>query len=160
MPDNDKLTPADPRDLAGSIALALTSGSRLARVQSAEVLATVVAERIVSELDRAGFVVMKRPPEVGGAALGRDIQAKLSPIHDSRPHHARVGLDPELPFKGDRTNGQEARESGRWPNEVLAPQWIVLSMTRGTRFSPPLGEDESSECEPVPARRLFGHEPE
>ena len=71
MPDNDKLTPADPRDLAVSIALALTSGSRLARVQSAEVLATVVAERIVSELDRAGFVVMKRPPDVGGAALGR-----------------------------------------------------------------------------------------
>jgi len=70
MPDNDKLTPADPRDLAVSIALALTSGSRLARVQSAEVLATVVAERIVSELDRAGFVVMKRPPDVGGAVLG------------------------------------------------------------------------------------------
>ena len=71
MRDNDKLTPADPRDLAVSIALALTSGSRLARVQSAEALATVVAERLVSELDRAGFVVMKRPPDFGGAVLGR-----------------------------------------------------------------------------------------
>jgi hypothetical protein len=57
-----------------SIALALTSGSRLARVQSAEVLATVVAERIVEELGRAGFVVMKRPPEIGGAALGRGFE--------------------------------------------------------------------------------------
>lgn len=52
MPDNDKLTPADSGDLVVSIALALTSGSRLARVQSAEVLATVVAERIVEELIR------------------------------------------------------------------------------------------------------------
>jgi hypothetical protein len=37
-------------------------------------------------------------------------------------------IDPELPFKGDCTNGREARESGRWPNEVLAPERIVLSM--------------------------------
>jgi hypothetical protein len=43
---------------------------RLARVQSAEVLATVVAERIVEELGRAGFVVMKRPPEIGGGRWG------------------------------------------------------------------------------------------
>ncbi len=40
------------------------------------------------------------------------------------------GLDPELPFKGQRTNGREARESGRWPKAVLAPQRIVLSMAR------------------------------
>ena len=39
-------------------------------------------------------------------------------------------LDPELPFKGDRTNGREAGESGRRPNAVLAPQRIVLSMAR------------------------------
>jgi hypothetical protein len=31
MPDADKLMPADRRDLAISIALALTSGSRLAK---------------------------------------------------------------------------------------------------------------------------------
>jgi hypothetical protein len=74
MPDADKLMPADPRDLAISIALALTSGSRLAKVQSAEVLATVVAERVVEQLERSGFVVMKRPPEVGGAALGRGFE--------------------------------------------------------------------------------------
>jgi hypothetical protein len=43
---DDKLTPADPRDLAISIALALTSDSRLAKAQAAEAMANVVAERI------------------------------------------------------------------------------------------------------------------
>jgi hypothetical protein len=56
--------------------------------------------------------------------------------------------------------GGKREKTGRWPNAVLAPQRIVLSMARGTRFSPPWGEDESSECEPVRARRFFGHEPE
>jgi hypothetical protein len=44
---DDKLTPADPRELAMSIALALTSDSRLAKAQAAEAMANVVAERIV-----------------------------------------------------------------------------------------------------------------
>ena len=39
-------------------------------------------------------------------------------------------IDPELPFKGQRTNGREARESGRRPNAVVAPQRIALSMAR------------------------------
>jgi hypothetical protein len=49
MPGTDKLTPGDPRDLAISIALALTSGSRLAK-QSAEVLPRIVAERVQGRL--------------------------------------------------------------------------------------------------------------
>jgi hypothetical protein len=71
---DDKLTPADPRDLAISIAMALTSDSRLAKAQAAEAMANVVAERIVRQLGRAGFVVMKKPPQVGGAALGRGFE--------------------------------------------------------------------------------------
>ena len=43
----------------------------MAKGQSAEVLATVVAERIVAELARAGFVVIKRPLGVGGDTLAR-----------------------------------------------------------------------------------------
>jgi hypothetical protein len=35
-----------------------------------------------------------------------------------------------LPFKGQRTNGREARESGPWLKAVPAPQRIVLSMAR------------------------------
>jgi hypothetical protein len=40
--------------LAISIALALTSDSRLAKTQAAEAMANVVAERIVRQLERAG----------------------------------------------------------------------------------------------------------
>jgi hypothetical protein len=43
----DKLAPADRRDLAVSIAFALTGGSRRAKGQSADVLARIVAERVV-----------------------------------------------------------------------------------------------------------------
>jgi len=32
-------------------------------------MAKIVAKRLVEHLVRAGFVVMKRPPEIGGAAL-------------------------------------------------------------------------------------------
>ncbi len=33
-------------------------------------MAEIVAKRLAEHLERAGFVVMKRPPEIGGAALG------------------------------------------------------------------------------------------
>jgi hypothetical protein len=32
------------------------------------------ARRLVDHLDRCGFVVMKRPPIIGGAALGRGFE--------------------------------------------------------------------------------------
>jgi hypothetical protein len=72
MPDDaDKLTPADPHDLADAVAFALRFDGRR-RVHSAdEYMATIAAERVVRHLEKAGFVVMKRPPAVGGAALGR-----------------------------------------------------------------------------------------
>jgi hypothetical protein len=34
-------------------------------------VAAIVAKRLVAHLEEAGFVVMKRPPSVGAAALGR-----------------------------------------------------------------------------------------
>ena len=36
-----------------------------------EIMAEIVAKRLVEHLERAGFVVMKRPAIGGGAALGR-----------------------------------------------------------------------------------------
>ena len=36
-----------------------------------EFMAAIVAKRLVEHLDRAGFVVMRKPPNVGAAALGR-----------------------------------------------------------------------------------------
>jgi hypothetical protein len=35
-----------------------------------------VARRLVEHLDRAGFVVMKKPPAVGAAALGRGFEKR------------------------------------------------------------------------------------
>jgi hypothetical protein len=42
------------------------------RVHNAdEIMAEIVARRLVEHLECAGFVVMKRPAGVGAAALGR-----------------------------------------------------------------------------------------
>jgi hypothetical protein len=71
---DDKLNPADPRDLVISIALALTSDTRLARAEAAEAMANVVAERIVERLERDRFVVLRRPPTGGHSALGRGFE--------------------------------------------------------------------------------------
>jgi hypothetical protein len=75
MPDADKLTPADPRDLADAVAFALRFEGRR-RVHTAdEYMAAIAAERVVRHLEHAGFVVMKRRPEIGGAALGRGFKS-------------------------------------------------------------------------------------
>jgi hypothetical protein len=69
MPD-DKLSPADPRDLAESIAFALRFKGRKRKHDAVEYMAAIAAERVVRYLERAGFVVMKKP--LGGhSALGR-----------------------------------------------------------------------------------------
>ena len=71
MPAADKLTPADPSDLADALAFALRFAGRKRVHNADEIMAEIVAKRLVEHLERAGFVVMKRPPEIGGAALGR-----------------------------------------------------------------------------------------
>jgi hypothetical protein len=66
MPDaDDKLTPARSEDLRACIAFALTSDSRLAKAQSAELMASIVAERLIARLERDGFVIMRRPAPIG-----------------------------------------------------------------------------------------------
>ncbi len=37
-------------------------------------MAEIVAKRLVEHLDSAGFVIMKRPAPIGGAALGRGFE--------------------------------------------------------------------------------------
>jgi hypothetical protein len=70
----EHLTPADPRDLAEALAFALRFQGRK-RVHTAdEVMAEIVARRLVEHLETAGFVIMKRPPEIGAAALGRGFE--------------------------------------------------------------------------------------
>ena len=71
MYDADQLTPADQQDLADSLAFALRFQARKRVHNADEIMAEIVAKRLVEHLKRAGFVVMKRPPEIGAAALGR-----------------------------------------------------------------------------------------
>jgi hypothetical protein len=75
MPDSvDKLTPPEPRDLADAIAFALRFEGRKRVHQADEYMAATAAERVVRHLERAGFVVMKKPPLGGHSALGRGFE--------------------------------------------------------------------------------------
>jgi hypothetical protein len=71
MPDADHLTPADPKDLAEALSFALRNSGRKRVHDAAEMMAGIVAKRVVEHLERSGFVVMKKPPIVGAAAIGR-----------------------------------------------------------------------------------------
>ena len=63
----DRLTPATPEDLADALAFALRFDGRKRKHDAAEMMARIVAKRLAEHLERAGFVVMKRPPIVGSA---------------------------------------------------------------------------------------------
>ena len=64
------LTPAAPHEVAETIAFALRYSGRKRVNDSSEMMAAIVAKRLVEHLQRSGFVVMKRPPALGAAALG------------------------------------------------------------------------------------------
>ena len=70
LPANS-LTPASPDDLVSALAFALRFHGRKRSHSADEIMAEIVAKRLVEHLERAGFVVMKRPVTAGGAALGR-----------------------------------------------------------------------------------------
>lgn len=55
----------------GGLPLHLAQQGRKRVHDAAEMMAAIVAKRLVEHLARRGFVVMKKPPMVGGAALGR-----------------------------------------------------------------------------------------
>jgi hypothetical protein len=73
MPDDDKLTPASPRDIEICLSMALTSGRGLARAQAAETMAKIVAERLVEHLDAAASSSCgsHRRIQRGGCTRGR-----------------------------------------------------------------------------------------
>jgi hypothetical protein len=60
---DDKLTPANARDIADTLASGLLSEGRRRVSQAEELLARIVAKRLVKHLEPAGFVVMKRLPD-------------------------------------------------------------------------------------------------
>jgi hypothetical protein len=73
---SDRLTPATPEDLADALAFALRFDGRRRKHDAAEMMARIVAKRLVEHLERSGFVVMKKPPAVGASALGRGYEGR------------------------------------------------------------------------------------
>ena len=73
-PDADKLTPASREDLAAALAFALRFVGRKRVHNADESMSEIVAKRLVRHLERAGFVVMKKPPFGGHSALGRGFE--------------------------------------------------------------------------------------
>jgi hypothetical protein len=64
---DEKLTPADPGDLADAIAFALRYSGGKRVHQAEEYMARIAAERIVRHLQDARFIVMRGPPISGSA---------------------------------------------------------------------------------------------
>ncbi len=50
--------------------------ARRRKTHADEIMAEIVAKRLVEHFERAGFVVIKRPPEIDGALLGRGFERK------------------------------------------------------------------------------------
>ncbi len=74
MTDADKPTPADRSDLADALAFALRYQGRKRVHNADEIMAEIIAKGPVDRLERAGFVIMKRPPAVGGAPLAHGFE--------------------------------------------------------------------------------------
>ena len=71
-----KLTPAEPDDLANSLSFTLRFEGRTSQHDSDRLNADIVAKRLVSYLDKAGFVVMKKPPVGGHSQIARGFGQK------------------------------------------------------------------------------------
>jgi hypothetical protein len=72
----DRVKPATPDDLADALAFALRFDGRRRKRDAGAFMAKFVAERLVERLEPSGFVVMKRPPSAGAAALGRGYEGQ------------------------------------------------------------------------------------
>jgi hypothetical protein len=71
-----KLTPAEPDDLADSLSFALRFDGRKSQHDSDRLNADIVAKRLVRYLDKAGYVVMKKPPLGGHFQVARGFGQK------------------------------------------------------------------------------------
>ena len=73
-PSDEKLTPSNPDDLAAALAFALKFEGRKRWHDADGFMADIVARRLVRRLERAGYVVMKRPPLGGHSQIGRGFE--------------------------------------------------------------------------------------
>jgi hypothetical protein len=65
------LQPAEPQDIADALAFALRYSGRKRVSDSADIMAAIVAKRLVEHLERCGFVILRKPPVAGGAPRGK-----------------------------------------------------------------------------------------
>jgi hypothetical protein len=70
MTDAEQFTPAKPDDVVEAIAYALQFDGRKRTHRADEIMARIVAVQLIEALERAGLVIMQRPPVAGGAAIG------------------------------------------------------------------------------------------
>ena len=72
------LIPADLRDVAISLAIVLKDRRRIRG--AAELMAEIVAEPLVEQLEKSGYIIMQKPPPMGpqrsGAGIGADGRAR------------------------------------------------------------------------------------
>jgi hypothetical protein len=73
----DDLTPARREDLIAALAFALTRDGRTRERNAPELMAGIVAERLIERLEKSGFVIMQKPPAPGAAALARGFEGKV-----------------------------------------------------------------------------------
>ena len=74
MPEADNLTPPTRPTWPRRLPIALRYQGRKRVHNADEIMAEIVAKRLVEHLERGGFVIMKRPAIGGGAALGRGFE--------------------------------------------------------------------------------------
>jgi hypothetical protein len=72
----DRLTPAGPQDVASALAFALQYRGRKRARDSRDIMAEVVAERLVAHLERSGFVIMRKLPALGAAPLRAGLRGR------------------------------------------------------------------------------------
>jgi hypothetical protein len=91
----ERLTSAAADDVADALAFALRFSGRKRVHNADEVMAEIVAKRLVEHLERSGFVVMKRPLIQGGGARTRfrGLTRRLSsPLLLARPFCALTDI--------------------------------------------------------------------
>lgn len=76
MTDIEPLGPASRSDLEQAIAFALQFRGRKRIRTAGDIMATLTAERIAEHLEDSGFVIMRKPPGVGAAPLGRGAEKR------------------------------------------------------------------------------------
>lgn len=84
MPDDEKLTPADPEDVANSISFALRFNGRQRFHEGDKLMAEITADHILRHLERCRFVILKRPPIGGSAPLNPSPSYPPTPFDDSK----------------------------------------------------------------------------